>query len=86
MFEEREGHVTRSSQFLKISDPTHVQAEVLVEGTIPPEAIYHVIFSSYPCLRENAHLLGERKFSVSGQRGFYGTRTYYRQWGEGKNG
>jgi hypothetical protein len=86
LFEERAGHPTRAQQFLKICDPTNLQAEVMVEGVIPPTAIYCVIFPSIPCQQQYAGIGGQRQSIVSGRRGFYGTRPYYRLWGEGKNG
>mgnify|MGYP000103173541 CR=1 FL=1 len=86
LFAERDGHPTRVEQFLQNSDPTHVQAEFLVKGTIPASAIYCVIFPSVPCQNEHAEHVGERQSIVSSRRGFYGTRQYFRQWGDGKNG
>lgn len=86
LFEERDGHPARNDQFLKICDPTNLQAEVLVEGVIPPAAIYCVIFPNFPCQQQFAPIVGDRQSLVSGRRGFYGTRQYYRQWGDGKNG
>lgn len=86
LFGEREGHPARQEQFLKSCDPTNVQAEVLVEGRIPPQAIYSLIFPSIPCQQLYAAHVGNRQTLTSDRRGFYGTRGYYRQWGHGKNG
>lgn len=86
LFAERVGYPTRESQLLKHADPTHVQAEILVKGVIPPAAIYCVIFPSVPCQNQYAGIMGERQSIISDRRGFYGTREYYRQWGHGKNG
>lgn len=86
LFENRDGHQTRTEQFLSSCDPTNVQAEVLIEGTISSDAIYCVIFPSVPCQQQYAPIIGTRQAIVSGRRGFYGTRQYYRQWGDGKNG
>jgi hypothetical protein len=84
IFDERDGITSRADQFLKPCDPTNVQAEILIEGIIPAEAIYHVIYPSVPCQNQYASIIGNRKFNVSNRRGFYGTRQYYRQWGHGK--
>lgn len=86
LFVERDGHPTRAEQFLKDSDPTHVQAEFLVQGTIPAAAIFCVIFPNVPCQKQYAKHVEKRQSIVSDRRGFYGTRDYYRRWGHGKNG
>jgi hypothetical protein len=84
LFEELEGHQSRADQHLKQCDPTDVQAEVLVEGIIPPEAIYSIVFPSFPCLQKHAAAAGQRQTLVNDRRGMYGTREYYRKWGHGK--
>lgn len=84
LYAENPEVVSREEQLLKICDPTHVQAEVMIEGVIPPNAIYSIIFPSVPCMDTYRHYTAERKLYVSNRRGFYGTRDYYRRWGTGK--
>lgn len=86
LFAERDGHPSRVDQALKVKDPTDVQAEFLVAGTIPPQAIYCVIFPDVPSQQKFSDAVGERQSIVSDRRGFYGTRECYRKWGHGKNG
>lgn len=71
-------------QYLKECDPSDVQAEILVNGVIPPEAIFAIAFPSNPCLQKFTSLAGTREILVTDRRGLYGTRDYFRQWGYGK--
>lgn len=84
LFDDVVGCAKRAEQQLKSCDPTDVQAEVLVEGIIPPEAIYSIVFPSQPCLQRYAAFAGQRQVMVNDRRGLYGTREYYRRWGHGK--
>lgn len=84
LYVEHEEVPSRADQLLKTCDPTHVQAEVMVEGRIPPSAIYAVIFPSVPCINQYRPHIGDRQVVLSSRRGYYGTRDYYRRWGVGK--
>jgi len=83
MFDEIDGVSARLEQRLKLQDPTDVQAEVLIEGVIEPEYIMAVVFRTAADQAANANHLGDRKGYVHTRRGFFGTRTYYRQFGAG---
>jgi hypothetical protein len=85
LFEERPGFSTRADQFLKTCDPTNVQAEVLVEGRIPPEDIFGIIFPNVQCKAQYANLIGDRQTVISSRRGYYANRQFWRQWGDGRN-
>lgn len=82
MFEEIEGFLPRIEQKLKISDPTDVQAEVLVFGVIEPQHIVGVIYEKAHVRDAHAHLLGDRKPYVhSNNKGMFASRKYDRTWG-----
>lgn len=84
LYAERDCVPSRQNQLLKAWDPTHVQAEVMVEGVIPARAIYSVIFPSIPCMNQYKPFVEDRQVIVSDRRGYYGTRDYYRRYGHGK--
>ena len=82
MFDEIEGEVSRAEQRLKISDPTDVQAEVLVFDVIEPQYILGVIYEKALVRDAHAHLLGERKAYVhANNKGMFASRKYDRTWG-----
>jgi hypothetical protein len=82
MFEEIEGCLPRADQKLKTSDPTDVQAEVLVFGVIEPQHIAGVIYQKDVVRAVYANLLGDRKAYVhSNNKGMFASRKYDRTWG-----
>ncbi len=82
MFDEIEGCLPRAEQKLKISDPTDVQAEVLVFGVIEPQNIAGVIYQKDVVRAAHAHLLGDRKAYVHpNNKGMFASRKYDRTWG-----
>ncbi|WP_434706803.1 DUF4433 domain-containing protein [Pseudomonas sp. D4-18] len=82
MFEEIDGCLPRVEQRLKISDPTDVQAEVLVFDVIEPQYIAGVIYEKALVRDAHAHLLGDRKPYVhSNNKGMFANRKYARTWG-----
>lgn len=84
MFAESDLPPKRADEFLKVCDPTDVQAEVLVRGVIPPAAIYAVVFQSVPDMNFHKAACGERQTLTNDARGLYGKRQYYRQHGHGR--
>lgn len=82
MFDEIEGGLSRAEQRLKISDPTDVQAEVLVFDVIEPQYILGVIYEKAAVRDAHAHLLGERKAYIhANSKGMFASRKYDRTWG-----
>ncbi|UZE17490.1 DUF4433 domain-containing protein [Pseudomonas sp. B21-054] len=82
MFEEIDGCLPRADQRLKISDPTDVQAEVLVFDVIEPQYIIGVIYEKALVRDVYAHFLGDRKPYVhSNHKGMFASRKYARTWG-----
>lgn len=82
MFEEIDGCLPRAEQRLKISDPTDVQAEVLVFDVIEPQYIVGVIYEKALVRDAHAHLLGDRKpYLHSNNKGMFASRKYARTWG-----
>lgn len=82
MFEEIEGCLPRDEQKLKISDPTDVQAEVLVFDVIEPQYIVGLVYEKGIVRDAYAHLLGERKVYVhANNKGMFASRKYVRTWG-----
>ena len=82
MFDEIEGYSPRAEQKLKVSDPTDVQAEVLVFGVIEPQQIAGVIYQKDVVRAAYAHLLGDRKAYVHpNNKGMFASRKYDRTWG-----
>jgi hypothetical protein len=84
IFEEIEDLESRADQNLKPADPTDVQAELLVRGTIEPSFIDGVVFPGIGVLNDHRGLLGDKAGYISDRRGLYGDRRYYRTWGRGK--
>jgi hypothetical protein len=70
--------IDRAVQKLKDFDPTDVQAEVLVFGTIPVEKIIGAAFQRGAMRDQYQHLFGDRKTLVHGDRGFFSQRWYHR--------
>lgn len=73
MFEDVAGPNSREAQKLKASDPTNVQAEVLVCADIEPEYIQKIIFNSDRRYREHVNAidgieLSYEKYGVFGKR------------------
>lgn len=82
MFEDIEGCLSREEQKLKVSDPTDVQAEVLVFGVIEPQYIAGVIYEKNLVRDAHSHLLGDRKAYVhADNKGMFASRKYDRTWG-----
>ncbi|MEB0079402.1 DarT ssDNA thymidine ADP-ribosyltransferase family protein [Pseudomonas sp. CCI3.2] len=82
MFEEIDGCLPRAEQRLKTSDPTDVQAEVLVFDVIEPQYIVGVIYEKALVRDAHAHLLSDRKPYVhSNNKGMFANRKYARTWG-----
>ena len=81
MFDEIEGFRSREDQKLKACDPTDVQAEILVFGKISPSYIFGVVFPDNESKDEYINVLSDKKAYVhSANQGFYGTRTYSREY------
>jgi hypothetical protein len=79
MFDEAEGLETRERQKLNVFDPTDPQAEVMVLGVIPPEAITAVVFNDPALAATSSHLVKERTIEVhEPTQGYYGQRTFAR--------
>lgn len=84
LFAERDGLPDRAAQRLLPSDPTDVQAEVLLFGTIPPSHIKAAVFSDPDTLERSKHNLGTRSLHMHPQRtGVFGRRHVLRQISEG---
>lgn len=84
MFLEIDGCAARLDQGLKPCDPTDVQAEVLISGTIEPKYIGGVVFPDAATAEAFKHKLGNRRSFVNGRDGLYGNRMYYRKYGAGR--
>ena len=84
MFEELEGVSSRADQKLKSADPTDVQAEILVKGTIDPGYFDGIVFQSQAAAQQYAEAAGGLTRYVSDKRGLFGDRNFYRTWGKGK--
>jgi hypothetical protein len=84
MFVELDGLPSRADQSLKTCDPTDVQAEPLVRGTIEPKYISAVVFPSAQLSAEFKYKMGTRKSILQDRTGLYANRIYYRKWGQGR--
>ena len=81
MFDELTTQRSREEQKLKPCDPTDVQAEVLVFGSIPKSYIVAVVFPDKASSDGYKGLIGACKSYVHNpNKGFYGTRTFYREY------
>lgn len=81
MFDELPGYKSRAEQCLKDNDPTDVQAEILVKGTIPPDKIKGVVFTSRQAKKDYQMLIGERTTRIHSERVTYlSTREYQRKY------
>lgn len=74
MFEEIVGHESREEQCLKPNDPTDVQAEILLKGTIPPELIVGIVFTSRQAKKDHNDIIGERFTKIHPERVTYLSR------------
>lgn len=84
LFKDIEGHPSRADQKLRGSDPTDVQAEVLVMEPVEPSYILGAIFNSTASRDAYAEHFGTRKLLVHrGGKGFFANRTYFREFGGG---
>jgi hypothetical protein len=80
MFAEPTEKGARAAQALLPSDPTDVQAEVLVFNSIPPSSITEAIFSDYESLsRWGSHLDGRSARVQADRTGLFGLRSVARQ-------
>lgn len=80
MFDEIPGLTARADQKLNSSDPTDVQAEVMVFDVIEPEYILGIVFNSQGARDAYSHLLGEGQRSWIHRKNtkLFGTRSYSR--------
>ncbi len=81
MYDEIEGVPTREEQFLKASDPTDVQAEVLVFDVIEPQYIAGVIFER-GAVRDGylQHLDNQKTYIHANGKGMFASRRYARKY------
>lgn len=81
MFTELPFLRSRADQKLKDYDPTDVQAEILVFDTIPKSYIGAVVFPDKESEKHFKDIIGGCKSYVhSPNKGFYGTRTFNREY------
>jgi hypothetical protein len=81
MYHEIEGERSRAEQKLKLHDPTHDQAEVLVFDVIEPELIVGVVFNSANAKAEFGGLFGGREILQHfPTKGVFGTRSFAREY------
>lgn len=79
MFDELEGYKTREAQNLRSFDPTDPQAEVMVLGVIPPEAITTIVFNDPASAASYSARVQGRTIEVHAQNsGFFGQRAFAR--------
>ena len=64
MFDELDGQNLRQEEFLLPSDPTDVQAEILIKGNIPPSAIFAIAFTSEQAAEVHKQLVGDRVIKI----------------------
>lgn len=74
MFDEIPGHTPREEHCLKSSDPTDVQAEILVKGTISPDKIKTIVFTSRQAKKDHQDIIGERETRIHAERVTYLSR------------
>ncbi|HDY7709000.1 DarT ssDNA thymidine ADP-ribosyltransferase family protein [Vibrio vulnificus] len=81
MFDELPSQRSRADQKLEDYDPTDVQAEILVFDTIPKGYIGAVVFPDKESEKDFKDIIGGCKSYVhSPNKGFYGTRTFSREY------
>ncbi|QXC55631.1 DUF4433 domain-containing protein [Vibrio mimicus] len=81
MFAELPTQRSRSEQKLEDYDPTDVQAEILVFDTIPKGYIGAVVFPDKESEKQFKSIIGGCKSYVHNpNKGFYGTRTFAREY------
>ena len=76
IFQDDPANPSRATESLRPWDPTDVQAEVLVRGTIAPEHIFAVAFQSHPDMNAHKAACGDRQAFISDRRAFYGQREF----------
>lgn len=74
MFEEIQGYTPRKDHYLKRNDPTDVQAEILVKGTISPKNITGIVFMSPQAFNDHKNIIGNRTIRIHGERVTYLSR------------
>ncbi len=74
MFDEIEDHISRDEQSLKCSDPTDVQAEILIKGDIPPEKIRGIVFTSRQAKKDHQSITDDRMIKIHGENENYLSR------------
>lgn len=81
LFATLDGTALRDRELLP-SDPTDVQAEIMLFNTLPPESITGVVFSDQSTLAKYTPYLGNRRAQVNtGGQGFLAARAYVRKSG-----
>ncbi|TQQ35799.1 DUF4433 domain-containing protein [Vibrio cholerae] len=74
MFEEIPGYIPRAEHCLKNNDPTDVQAEILIKGTISPDKIKAIVFTSRQAKKDHQDLIGERQTRIHAEKVTYLSR------------
>lgn len=81
MYQEIDGERSRTEQKLKLYDPTHDQAEVLVFDVIEPELIGGVVFSSARAIAEFGGMFdGRQVFEHPSRKGVFAARSFEREY------
>lgn len=81
LFTEIEGAQTRKEQLLKPSDPTDVQAEILVLDIIEPKYIAGICFDSSEDKKAYSKEIIDKKLYFHGKdKGLFSSRKYARQY------
>lgn len=80
MFEEVDGQASRLRMRLSDNEPTDPQAEILVFGEIPSEAIKYIIFDDYYTMQQYRPLLDQIHIPCSCDRGPFLPRRDYSFW------
>lgn len=81
LYLEIDGIKTRKEQLLKPCDPTDVQAEILVLGTIEPKYIACICFDSADDKKAYAESANGKKLYFHGKnKGLFSARSYARQY------
>lgn len=79
MFEQIPGHASREDQHLNLNDPTDVQGEILVRGTIPPDRIFGIVFTSEAAQAQYQTVVGNRQTRVHAENQVYLSRRDYQR-------
>ncbi|GFZ86267.1 DarT ssDNA thymidine ADP-ribosyltransferase family protein [Sphingobium fuliginis] len=84
MFADQDGQTSRSTQNLRLCDPTDVQAEILVFDPIPAALVSSAIFSDHTNLTQWRDLFPGRDLQLHADRtGLFGLRSAARAKGKG---